>query len=978
MALSSVSVVGLANGNEADGSPVVFKFERTGDISVALSVGYQLFGTAQAGSDYTGSTTGTISFAAGSATATLSLPALADGALIDPGETIIARIDPASGYSITTGKQFATATITAEGIVVVHNGVTYPGRGSEGPANRYAFAVIKSDGSVISWGNKEFGGNAPAGLTGVSQIFSTSDSFAALKSDGSVISWGNIGGRAPAGLTGVINIYSTYAAYVALKSDGTIICWGQNDWGGNAPTGITDVSQIVSTDNSFAVLKSDGSVISWGTYYNGSQYEAFTQPAGLTGVSKIFSNRKSFAALKTDGSVISWGDGSNGGSAPAGLTGVIQIFSTSSAFAALKSDGSVISWGPNNEGGSAPAGLTGVSQIFSNSYAFAALKSDGSVISWNTTAPAGLMGVRQIFSNGYAFTALKTDGSVISWGSSNHGGIAPAGLTGIIQIFFTGSAFAALKSDGSVVCWGDNEFGGVAPTGLTGVSQIFATEYAFAALKNDGSVISWGNKELGGNAPAGLTGVVGFANAYTDDRLVVEASPNNAPTGTPTLSGSFKAGQIITIDRTPIQDADNFTGYTPTYNYSFEVSNDNGTNWTKLTTTDATDNNTTYTLTTAEVGKQVRGVVSYLDGYGTQESVASTGSLVTSATVVRGNSLYTIVDGPSWTQAETNSVKLGGHLSAISSKNEDDFVWDRFKNQKVSYDGYNWGYWIGLQRPSGSNWNNWSSWNWINGEEKTNYQNKAFIPGVTGEPNGGVSDMYVHVWGEGSATFEPLWNDATNIGNAGTKSSPLVGIAETPFIRRGDSAYVIVQGPTWEEAEANAVKLGGHLVTINDAAENEWIKTSYSTNNSSIWIGFNDNSKEGSWVWSSGDSSAFTAWNSGEPDGQANYKSTENAAHLVLTGGIAGKWQDIPYNSSLIGIAEIKLAPNNNPTGTPTLSGTFKSGQVITIDHTPVQDADNFAGYTPDFKYTWEVSTNGTTWTPLTVTDATDNNNTYT
>lgn len=189
---------------------------------------------------------------------------------------------------------------------------------------------------------------------------------------------------------------------------------------------------------------------------------------------------------------------------------------------------------------------------------------------------------------------------------------------------------------------------------------------------------------------------------------------------------------------------------------------------------------------------------------------------------------------------------------------------------------------------------------------------------------------------------------------------------------------MIVQGPTWEEAQANAVALGGHLVTINDAEENEWIKNNYSSNNSSVWIGFNDNEKEGSWVWTSGESNAFTAWNSGEPDGQANYKSTENAAHLVLTGGIAGKWQDIPNNSSLTGIAEIKLAPNNNPTGTPTLSGTTKVGQVITIDRTPIQDADNLEGWTPTYKYSWESSTDGTTWNKLITPDATDEDNTYT
>ncbi len=121
-----ISVIATANGKETDGSPVVFSFSRTGDTNTALSVSYQLFGTAQAGSDYTGNTSGSVSFAAGSATATLSLPALADGALIDPGETIIARIDPSGSYSITPGKQFATATITAEKMLVSPKASTRP------------------------------------------------------------------------------------------------------------------------------------------------------------------------------------------------------------------------------------------------------------------------------------------------------------------------------------------------------------------------------------------------------------------------------------------------------------------------------------------------------------------------------------------------------------------------------------------------------------------------------------------------------------------------------------------------------------------------------------------------------------------------------------------------------------------------------------------------------------------------------------
>ena len=72
------------------------------------------------------------------------------------------------------------------------------------------------------------------------------------------------------------------------------------------------------------------------------------------------------------------------------------------------------------------------------------------------------------------------------------------------------------------------------------------------------------------------------------------------------------------------------------------------------------------------------------------------------------------------------------------------------------------------------------------------------------------------------------------------------GITESNFLRRGDSAYVIVEGPTWEEAEENARKLGGNLVTINDKFENQWIvdnyygegKISEEIEIKSVWIGY--------------------------------------------------------------------------------------------------------------------------------------------
>lgn len=107
---------------------------------------------------------------------------------------------------------------------------------------------------------------------------------------------------------------------------------------------------------------------------------------------------------------------------------------------------------------------------------------------------------------------------------------------------------------------------------------------------------------------------------------------NTLPTGTPTLSGTFESGQVITIDKVSIQDADNISGWSPAFTYFWEVSTD-GTSWSKIMSADATDNNTTYTLTSADVGKQVRGVVSYLDGYGTNEAVSTSAT----TTITTGN-----------------------------------------------------------------------------------------------------------------------------------------------------------------------------------------------------------------------------------------------------------------------------------------------------------------------------------------------------
>ena len=329
--------------------------------------------------------------------------------------------------------------------------------------------------------------------------------------------------------------------------------------------------------------------------------------------------------------------------------------------------------------------------------------------------------------------------------------------------------------------------------------------------------------------------------------------------------------------------------------------------------------------------------------------------------VVRGNSLYTIVDGPSWTQAEANSVKLGGHLAKITDQQENTFLTDAIRSQPEL------GLWTGMTDKDEEGVFRYAG--------DTSNLPTAYFNWVPSEPYDNGGEDYVMIYtgntSDTSAYHQGKWNDVSVSFERISK-----GIAETPFIRRGDSAYVIVSGPTWEEAEANAVKLGGHLVTINDAAENEWIVdqwrfTNLSPDNiSRAWIGY----KEGTWVDGTTLNETIQRWSYNFSGGNNRF------GQIDLNGPIAGQWADLENNHGAMkhGLAEIKLAPNNTPTGTPTLSGNLKPGQVISIDRIQIQDADNFTGYTPDFKYSWEVSNDGTTWTKLTSTDATDNNSTYT
>lgn len=126
----------------------------------------------------------------------------------------------------------------------------------------------------------------------------------------------------------------------------------------------------------------------------------------------------------------------------------------------------------------------------------------------------------------------------------------------------------------------------------------------------------------------------------------------------------------------------------------------------------------------------------------------------------------------------------------------------------------------------------------------------------------------------------------------------------------GHTYYLIYPG-SWSDAEAQAVELGGHLATINDFDENEWVRSNVLTCGGVDrrgWIGLTDEASEGSFVWVSGEipDPFFTNWGGGEPN---NANGTEH--YVELLGG-NGQWNDLPLAGSAagdFGIVEVETAP---------------------------------------------------------------------
>lgn len=147
------------------------------------------------------------------------------------------------------------------------------------------------------------------------------------------------------------------------------------------------------------------------------------------------------------------------------------------------------------------------------------------------------------------------------------------------------------------------------------------------------------------------------------------------------------------------------------------------------------------------------------------------------------------------------------------------------------------------------------------------------------------------------------WNPPTATLN-GPCTTPCIGGDAIPGFtykgtHNGHSYYVSNSSNyRWTQAQSAAIGAGGYLVSINDAAENAFVKSIIPNNcpGGEVWIGYNDVATEGTFDWTNGDSTTYTNWKPGEPNNNgyncSRHCHNHHGADYVLMRKNNGQWYD--------------------------------------------------------------------------------------
>jgi alpha-tubulin suppressor-like RCC1 family protein len=294
--------------------------------------------------------------------------------------------------------------------------------------------LLKSDGTVWTWGSNAFGQlgrtdddwwtpTRVPGLSEIRRIAAGSDFTIGLKGDGGVWTWG---------------IYKYNASPNIAKNDSPVP---------KPIRGLPRIVAIAAGGNNAIALDSNGTVWCWGASYGPDP-----QPMkNLVHATAISAGDKHGIAIDADGHVWVWGDhgvwnldgGASGPRQVGELSDIVAVAGGYERTIALKKDGTV--WVGSHDGSfkSKPemkSALSGVKAIAARNETALALNGDGTVWAWGDNH------YRQL-------------GNLAIQSESSPKPVRVGTLSGVTAIASGGSHSVAATGQGGVWTWGQNEAG---------------------------------------------------------------------------------------------------------------------------------------------------------------------------------------------------------------------------------------------------------------------------------------------------------------------------------------------------------------------------------------------------------------------------------------------------------------------------------------------------------------------------------------
>jgi hypothetical protein len=258
---------------------------------------------------------------------------------------------------------------------------------------------------------------------------------------------------------------------------------------------------------------------------------------------------------------------------------------------------------------------------------------------------------------------------------------------------------------------------------------------------------------------------------------------------------------------------------------------------------------------------------------------------------------YAVTPTLPWEMAQGVAQMWGGNLASVANAEVNTYLQTTFVSSGSK--------WIGLNDRDSEGAFVWSSGS-----------TAAYRNWQAGEPTSSTDENYVELGDNGT------WSNSS-------QATELQGIVERQVSHQGwlynkNTGHFYSRLDTtlnWADSETRAQELGGHLTTINNAAENDWVALCLGSG----WIGYQDvwqsgdsgSDPPGRWVWADGDSSTFVGWKSGEPNnaGAAEDHAELNPTYNGTTGKTNGLWNDANGVSTLRnGLVERTTKPDDFPT----------------------------------------------------------------